>query len=261
MRELYTMAAMTREELNSLFAILIPDNNQKLVTPESVRNALVALAESSLNLAENKDFPDGDEVAGDVNFLKKILIQGSELSVPNPTNGTAKLNGVIQGDVVLSAVPYLVELTTPIVAPTEFSSVTRFPKSVREAEQPETPQTDPDAFVPYIYNTGNNRWLDHQSDFQAQLWRIEIQYTRNNTNNNRELICTMRNPISGFQIVQGQVLLAGGTYQTFETQFLFLTISDSSSSTDGYEIELLTDGINLTLDNVDITRVNLESFQ
>jgi hypothetical protein len=250
-------------DLKQHVKILIPDNDTQIVTPERVRQALDLIIDSTFNVVSTGTKAAGNPsvINSDVIMEKKLFLGENEVTPSDSTNGVYKLNAVVNGDVVSGGNDYPITLSLPVTAPTEFSMYSNFPKSVKEAEAPGTPQTDPDAFIPYVYNAATQRWLDHQVAKQVNLWRVSVEYTRNNTNNNRELMCKLRNPDTGFEITQGHALLAGGAYQSFAVTFIFLTISSPSSSTDGYEFVLRPDGVNLTLNDVNITRTSLENTQ
>ena len=253
--------ADNRQDLKQKVKILVPDNQDRIVTPERVREALSLVIDACLNLVQEGTVAGGDNqsIQSDVDFLQKLFIQGTEVVLPTPTNGAVKITNIANGDVLIDGTDYF--LTINNLATAVFSPESEFPKAVRDANPGQTPQTNPAAFIPALYNATLGSWRNNAEPNQATVWKIHIEYTRNNKNTNRELVATMRDVVTGESEQQGAILLSSLTFNSFSHTFYFVSQSNGTNTTDGLEIILRPDGVNLNIDNISVTRLSLESFK
>lgn len=167
--------------------------------------------------------------------------------------GPVKANGVVTSVLVTDGTKFQITATTPLT----FSTASRFPLSVSNQFPGQDPQTNPGTFTPFVYDSATDKWLENPKDRQVHVWRIILDYTRASTNTNRFIIGSLENPLSGFteQIAFG--MPNGAAFQTFETEFVFVTIADSASIGFGYELFLTPEGDNITINDLSVTRISL----
>jgi len=188
-----------------------------------------------------------------------VLSQTNTTGVFNyrtPNNGVVKFIGIAQG------LSFSNNETKQIVLAGNvsevFSSVTNFPKNISNQFPGQDPIANKSTFLPFLYNSSSDTWLENPLEHQVHLWRVQINYTRQGTQGNRELILRFTNTVSGFQVQEVKILPNGSPFQTNTITYQFITIADSSSITNGYELELQTVGVPLTINTLEISRVSFE---
>lgn len=216
-----------------------------------------------LAVGEDSSFAKDLDVGEILTVGNQLFVNGVEIVpyvAPTPTSAAVRMDNVVTGQVITDETPYSIEYTG-LPADVEFTDNTRFPKAVNDANPGEDPVNNPATFFPFLYNSTDNLWLDANSPFQANIWQIDIDFSRSDSNNNREFSLTIRQPTDGLDKRIAISLPGGGNFQTGQHQFMFTTISTPNSITEGYEFELECVDINMTLNSVDITRISLENFQ
>lgn len=186
---------------------------------------------------------------------RPIDIVATAFGVPEAVGeeGVIKINNIVTALLVTDGTTYTIDPATPLV----FSTATRFPLRISDQFPGQTPQANEAAFRPFIFDTVNNKWLENSKNMQVHLWRINLKYTRAATTTNRQIIATLNNPISGFTLQRAFTMPNSAAFQTFEVQFVFITIADSASIGLGYLLTLRPEGDNITINDLDVTRTSL----
>lgn len=189
----------------------------------------------------------------ELDILRRDTTAG-EFLYQTPVNGVVKVNTAVTGVAIASGVRYKIDNLAGT-----FSTVTSFPRNISNQFPGQDPITNPGTFFPFIYNSTDDKWLENEVHLQAHLWRIDVNYTRVGTQNNRELVFELENPLTGFTQALAFIMPNGPIFQTFETSFIVETIADSGSIGEGYEFYLTPVGESVTVD-IDITRTSFEKI-
>lgn len=192
-------------------------------------------------------------------FQYDILSRGAtagEFNYLVPKNGVVKLNNAVANTLVTDLTKF--KIVNQVGS--TFFPATEFPKNISNNYPGQDPVNNYATFIPHLYNSVADKWLENPINSQVTLWRIGVKYTRVGTSANRELIFSLENPVTGFVEQECLILPAGAEFQTFEKNFLVATIADADSIGEGYEMFLTPNGENITLDSVDVTRISLEKI-
>lgn len=190
-----------------------------------------------------------------------ILSQSStpgDFNYRTPNNGVVKIIGILNG-VILNG-NGIVAIDLQGSASEVFTSSTSFPKNYSNDFPGQDPVNNKATFLPGIYNSADDRWLENSVEFQVHLWRVSISYTRNSTQSNRELIVRVNNPDTGFSLQEVKILPNGTQFQSTTLTWNFSTVADSSSIGSGYEFEIQAVNAPLTINTVEIVRTSLETL-
>jgi len=244
--------------------ILINDGNATLNQQES-EDSLTPAGDEQINI--NTDKIDNLELNGLLkptipsNNQFDILSQSStpgEFDYRTPNSGVVKIIGLLNGVSINNN--GTVDIVLQGDSSEVFTSSTSFPKNYSNNFPGQDPINNQATFLPGLYNSSNDRWLENSINFQPHLWRVSISYTRNSTQSNRELIVRITNPDTGFSLQEIKILPNGNQFQSTTLTWNFSTLADSSSIGSGYEFEIQAVGAALTINTVEIVRTSLETL-
>lgn len=103
-----------------------------------------------------------------------------------------------------------------------------------------------------IYDNSNSTFYENAVEGQVHLWRIVITYTQTGTGSDTYVVVRLKNPDSGFVLEDSSPAVS----TTGTLTYLFLTVADESSLTNGYQFYVKANGkVDITWDSV--TRVSL----
>ena len=218
------------------------------------------------NDAANKNYVDTTTISKPLpisNFEYDILSQtsvGGIFDYRTPNSGVTKLVNIMSAVTIPNNTTLNIQLQG--AGAESFSTSTDFPLNVKNQLPGQNPQTDKASFLPFVYDSTTNRWLENAIEFQVHLWRITVDYTRVGTAGNRELFLSFVNPNSGFSITDRvvEILPNGSQFVNNAVTFNFTTIADTNSIGSGYELILGTVGVSLTINNIEIVRTSLEKL-
>ena len=255
------------------------DNNNNIVTLLPVNSQLISeqssynlLKKSSVKIISNDIdtinigawyiFNNGNEnnlikPLNSLNIQDTIIVDNNngDLKYKTPNNGVVKILNVISGLNIASNQNININLDLNTF---NFSNSSDFPKNYSNQFPGQNAQTNPLTFVPNIYNTSNNRFLENQILFQVNIWRVVIDYTKTGTQGNRELILKMINPLTNFTLSKFEILPNGTQFLNNSIVFDYQTITDNNSINSGYIFNIETVGVSLVINNLEITRFSLE---
>ncbi len=103
-----------------------------------------------------------------------------------------------------------------------------------------------------IYDSSDGTFYENAVEGQVHLWRVVVEYEQTGTGSDTYVVVQLKNPVSGFVLEDSSPAVS----TTGTLTYLFLTVADESSLTNGYEFFVKANGkVNITFDS--ITRVSL----
>lgn len=103
-----------------------------------------------------------------------------------------------------------------------------------------------------IYDNSDSTFYENDVEGQVHLWRVVVSYTQSGTGSDTFVVVQLKNPVSGFVLEDSSPAVSTSGTLTY----LFLTVADESSLTNGYEFFVKANGkVEITFDS--ITRVSL----
>lgn len=196
--------------------------------------------------------------SGSVNEFDILQVINGNAVYKTPNNGVVKIINIIDPSGIQLANNGIINIDISGNATPEFDPNTDFPKNISNQYPGQNPGDDYSTYLPFIYKDG--KWFENPVDKQVHLWSITIDYVRDNTRANREIVIRMRNDDTGFEISDVRILPNGGAFRANTLTYLFTTIAESSSIANGYTIELQTYGAPGKLNQVHIMRTSLEKL-
>ena len=193
-------------DLNSLIngGSLICINPEDGITDLTIAQSLVYLGNSNTphyNMPPEASILDCVDIDPTISSLEEldylswdVITEKFVRKVPN--DGVVKINRVLENVTLNNNGSTLIFFN----GNEEFSSSTDFPRNIKNLYPGQTPSTNPSVYFDEVYNSTTQRWLENPVEFQIHTWRVSIDYTRNGTQSNRELILTLTNPDTGFSI-------------------------------------------------------------
>jgi hypothetical protein len=209
------------------------------------------ILQNAADVLERIAKPSGPDFELDV--LRRSATTG-EYNSYTPVGGSVRFDNVAQN---LNFTTNDVQDITADPAAT-FAGFSQFPRNVSNQFPGQDPVNDKATFLPFFYDTSTDRFKENSANGQSHFWRILIDYTKNNTQGNRELRVFWTNTTSGFELVETFIFPNNVVDNQFSVYFQ--TIADASSIANGYRLRLETVGAPVVINNISILRTSEEQL-